>query len=70
MLLTPMLENIQDKIGLDFDGRIIKYFSVAENTFVTVGKFPISDDEFVKKSDIGPENQLKLLVAQPRGKLR
>ena len=69
MLLAPMLEHIQDIGDFDFQGRVVRYYSAAENSYVLVGKYPIADDEFLKKSDIGPENMLKLSLGQQRAKV-
>lgn len=66
MLLAPLLVNICELGDFEFDGMIIKYYSVLDEALVFVGKYPIPEDSYVDKSDIEVGKPLQIVVTQPK----
>ena len=52
MLLAPLLAEIEEIGDFDFAGRIVKYFSLVDQEFIFVGKYPIREDTFIAKDEI------------------
>lgn len=68
LLLAPLLEKIIEKgCGeFDFDGQIIKYFSLPDQMFVLIGKFPISAELVVDKRELKKDKPLRIMVTAPK----
>ena len=64
LLLAPLLENISELGGFDFNGQSVQYFSVADKAFVFAGKYPIRADQFIDKNDIDHAGPLLLKMGR------